>query len=153
MKELSTEIINIDGVDYTLFLNRAGIVAWEKYSQEGLAKVKEIVSKYKDVNIEIEDKDFDELPNDANPFEGIEVVNNSNDDMKYVSDIFKRLYWIMLYTHHKLSISEASDLYEKARLEYGDEQLVLLGQQMIEAVNKAPQSELKNLSALKPTKK
>ena len=33
MKELSTEIINIDGKDYTLFLNRAGLVAWEKYTK------------------------------------------------------------------------------------------------------------------------
>lgn len=153
MKELSSETINIDGVDYTLFLNRAGVVAWEKYSQEGLAKAKDIASKYKDVNIESEGQDYDNLPDDANPFEGIEEVNNANEDMEFVSDIFKRLYWIMLYTHHKLSKSDASDLYEKARLEYGDEQLVLLGQQMIEEVNKAPQSELKNLSALKPTKK
>ena len=41
MKELSKETINIGGEDYTLFLNRKGIVAWEKYSK------KDIINMYK----------------------------------------------------------------------------------------------------------
>ena len=30
MKELSKEIIEVNGKEYTLFLNRKGLVAWEK---------------------------------------------------------------------------------------------------------------------------
>ena len=34
MKDISTNVIEIDGKEYTLFLNRKGIVAHEKYCIE-----------------------------------------------------------------------------------------------------------------------
>lgn len=149
MKELSTEIITIDGVDYTLFLNRKGVVAFEEYSKNEKDKILGIAKKYEGVDIN-NSKDFDKLNDDADPFEGISEIDYADEDMEYLSNIFKRLYWIMLYTNHKLSISEASKLFDKAKEEYGVEQLILLGQQMIEEVNTNP--ELKNLKALKPKK-
>jgi len=151
MKELSKEIINIDGTDYTLFLNRAGIVAFENYTKKEREDLAEISNKY--ANISTEQVDFEGLDNNANPFDGINELNDVDEDTKKVSNIFKRLYWIMWYTEHKLSISEASDLYDKAVKEYGVEQLIQLGQQMIEEVNTDPNANLKNLAALKPKKK
>ena len=34
MKEFSKEIIEIDGKEYTLFLNRLGVVAFERYTEK-----------------------------------------------------------------------------------------------------------------------
>lgn len=154
MKELSTEIINIDGVDYTLFLNRAGIAAWEKYTKNEKHKMLALQEKYKNVTTEFEGKDFEKLADDTNPFDGLEDIESMDSDVEYMKQIYGRLYWIMLYTHHKLSISEAKNLYEKACEEYGDEQVILLARQMIEDVNTNPNKneKLKNLAALKPKK-
>lgn len=62
----------------------------------------------------------------------------------------------MLYTEHKLSVNQANELYDKAILEYGEEQLIELGRQMIEDTNMDKVSKnkenLKNLTALRPTK-
>lgn len=151
MKELSKEIINIDGVDYTLFLNRAGIVAFENYTKKEKRELSEISSKYQDISNE--EIDFDKLDDNVNPFESINDLDDLDEDTKKISNIFKRLYWIMWYTEHKLSISEASDLYDKAVKEYGIDQIVQLGYQMIEEVNTDPNANLKNLAALKPKKK
>ena len=155
MKEVSTEIINIDGKDYTLYLNRKGIVAWEKYTQKEKEKLKDLQEKYKDLYFDESVVNFDELNNDANPFEGLDKIDNIDDDAQFIINIYERLYWIMLYTHHQLKIDEAKELYAKAQKEYGDEQLILLGQQMVEDVNtnQNQSEELKNLTALKPTKK
>lgn len=160
MKELSKEIINIDGVDYTLFLNRTGVVAWEKYTKNDTDKIRALQEKYKNINVdEIEkeiDKamDIDSVDDNVNPFEGIDEINDISEDQKILESIYKKLYWIMLYTEHKLSISDASNLFDKACEEYGFEQVMLLGKQMLDEVNNDPTpKELKNLAALKSTKK
>jgi hypothetical protein len=155
MKELSTEIINIDGVDYTLFLNRKGITAWEKYTKSEREKVNELQQKYSNLlNGNEKDIDFDNLKDDANPFEGIEDVDDMDKDIEYMNKIYSRLYWIMFYTNHKLSISQSDELYKKACDEYGEEQVILLARQMLDDVNTDPNKnkELKNLTALKTTK-
>ena len=50
MKEFSKETIEIGGKEYTLFLNRAGIVAWEKFCKEYQKKTIEMQEKYKKVD-------------------------------------------------------------------------------------------------------
>ena len=151
MKELSTETINIGGVDYTLFLNRTGIVAWEKYTKKEQESFEQLQKKYAGL---IKNTDFDKLKDDANPFEGLEEIEDMDSDIEFMKRIYRRLYWIMLYTNHKLSISEAAELFDKATEEYGAQQLIALGQQMMEEVNTEPESaKLKNLAALKPTRK
>ena len=63
----------------------------------------------------------------------------------------------MLYENHKFSLSKASELYDKAVEEYGEGQIIALGNQMIEDANidkfAKDNSELKNLTALRPKKK
>lgn len=149
MKDFSKEIINIDGEDYTLFLNRKGIIAWEKYANEENSKLSEISKKYDNIldnNAEITD--------DTNPFEDIEDIE---EDVNTVSNTYKKLYWIMLYENYKFSLSKASELYDKAVEEYGEGQIIALGNQMIEDANidkfAKDNSELKNLTALRPKKK
>ena len=146
MKDFSKETINIAGKDYTLFLNRKGIVAWEKYAKEENAKLAEFYNKYEDIiedNIKIED--------DTNPFENIDTIE---DDTNVVSNSYRKLYWIMLYENHKLSLKEVNDLYDKAVEEYGEEQILALAQQMIKEANidkmGENNKEIKKLPALKP---
>ena len=155
MKELSTEIINIDGVDYTLFLNRKGIMAWEKYSKSEKDKVSELRQKYENIIKDNGVDNFEGLDDNTDPFEGLEEIDNLQSDIDYLNNIYGRLYWIMFYTNHKFSISEANKLYQKACDEYGNEQVILLARQMVDEVNTDPDKgkQLKNLAALKPTKK
>lgn len=151
MKDFSKEIINIDGEDYTLFLNRKGIIAWEKYANEENSKLQEISNKYDSL------LDFNsnaEINDDTNPFENIDDIE---EDVNTATNSYKKLYWIMLYDNHKFNFKQASDLYEKAVEEYGEGQLIALGNQMIEDANQdklaKENSELKNLAALRPKKK
>lgn len=146
MNEISKERIEISGVEYTLFLNRKGIMAWERYCKDEKQKLQEMQDKYKDVETDIE------ITDDTNPFDQVDELE---EDVKLISTIFRRLYWIMLYSEHKLTITQANELYDKACEEYSEEKLYELAQQMIEDVNidKSSKSELKNLTALRPKKK
>lgn len=145
MNEISKERIEISGVEYTLFLNRKGLIAWEKFCKEENKKIQEMQDKYSN----IEDAN---ITDETNPFSGIEEVE---EDSKTISTTFRRLYWIMLYTEHKLSITKANELYDEAIKEYGETQLIELAQQMIEDMNidNVSKTELKNLTALRPKKK
>ena len=146
MKDFSKETINIAGKDYTLFLNRKGIVAWEKYAKEENSKLAEMSTKYDDLLEEVI-----EINDDTDPFENIDGIE---EDANIVSKSYRKLYWIMLYENHKLSLKEVNELYDKAVEEYGEEQIFALAQQMIKEANidKMGESnkEIKKLPALKP---
>lgn len=151
MKELSKEFIEIDGKEYTLFLNRKGIIAWDKFAREENRKIQDLevsMLTIKNAPITIE----------TNPFENInENMAEENDNM--VSKSYRKLYWIMLYENHKLNIDEVNELYDKAIKEYGEEQLIALGNQMLDDANtnKFEETEektsTKKLPALRPNKK
>lgn len=148
MKEFSQETINIGGKDYTLFLNRKGIVAWEAITRADREKddLTDEAEKLK-VAQEIIIKDGD------NPFEisnAEEILSTEEKTYSY----YQKLYWIMLYTNHKLDLKDAEKLFNKALEEYGLEQLVNLALQMLEDANtdRYGQSELKKLTALRPKK-
>lgn len=145
MKNLSERKIEIDGKEYTLFLNRKGIVAWEKYSTEEQSKLEKMKDKYNDIiNNKVE------ISDDTDPFSGIE---DFEEDLEVTNKIIEKLYWIMLYEKHKLSIKDVHELFAKAMEEYGFEQLDLLATQMIDDVNINPNNNLerKKLAALNPT--
>lgn len=153
MKNLSERKIEIDGKEYTLFLNRNGIVAWEKFTIDNQRKItnmqETLQTKYKDL---IEGKV--EIKDDTNPFENIEELENDLSGNYDESDkMLEKLYWIMLYTNHKLSLNKVHELYLKARDEYGFEQLDQLASQMIDDVNTSPNKaeEPKKLEALNQT--
>ena len=152
MKEFSKEIINIAGKDYTLFLNRKGIVAWEKFAKEENRKMEEVQKRYN----ELFNGSNEEITDETNPFENIEDIENDSDN---ISNSYRKLYWIMLYENHKLSLTQVNELYDKAMEEYGEVQLIALATQMIEDANKngleeeEDKKKLKNLPALKPRKK
>jgi hypothetical protein len=64
------------------------------------------------------------------------------------------MFWILLYTHHKLSLEKAEELFDKACEEYGRSQIIALEDQMVDDANKdrVTKENLKNLPALRPTK-
>ena len=105
--------------------------------------------KYKNI-IEYDGKD---LPDDANPFEGLENLDDIETDKELVSKTVKKLHWIMLYTEHHLLISEVDKLYDEACYEYVEENIIALANQMLDDANsnKMEKHELKNLKALRPT--
>ena len=159
MKEFSKEIIEIDGKEYTLFLNRLGVVAFERYTEkfqnnviQNAEEVKKLAEKYSGQDLEIKD--------DTNPFDDEFIKKSEELMLKAEQDSYavsKRIYWLMLYTEHKLSLEEAGTLYDKACEEYGREQVDALAEQMLEEVNSNKfaneNKELKNLKALHQPKK
>lgn len=151
MKDFSKEIINIDGVDYTLFLNRKGIIAWEKISN-AMNKTTEIEGHYKNGLPSQEDM---EIKDGDNPFElAKQQKSQLEKDEEILIDMYIKFYWIMLYENHKLDLKDVKVLWEKAVQEYGIEQLIELGMQMLDDANrnKLENQNLKNLKALRPKK-
>lgn len=150
MKEFSKETIEIEGKEYSLFLNREGIVAWEKYCNNISESLQDNAKKMSDLlHSPIEVKD------DTNPFEDsgakdIIKISEKNDDL--TPELYKKLYWIMFYTEHKLSQKETSELYRKACEEYGVEQINALADQMLSDANrnKMEKKTQKKLPALRP---
>lgn len=143
-KSFSEEIIEIDGKEYTLFVNRIGVVNWEKAT-----KLKD-KSKYYEDKYANSDKEEYEFNDDINPFEG--DMKDLEEDEKTLIDVYSKFYWMALYKNHKLSVADANSLFEKALEEYGIEQLADLAQQMLENINSNNNKNLKNLKALKSTK-
>jgi len=153
MNDFSKEVIEIDGNEYTLFLNRAGLVAIEKFTKEEMQKVEEaqkLANFMEDNNAEIND--------DTDPLEGLDKVEEALNSIDIVkADIYKKMFWIMLRTTHKLTPNECFELYDKAIEEYG-EQVNKLIDQMVEDINidkytpKVENKNVKNLKALRPTK-
>lgn len=159
MKEFSKETIEIDGKEYTLFLNRLGVVAYEKYTEQIQKSVHESVQDVKKLAEEYSDKELEIKP-DTNPFEN-DFLKKSEELLEKAEkdgiEASQRLYWLMLYTEHKLSLDDAKNLYDKACEEYGQEQVDALGMQMLEEVHtnkfENENKELKNLKALHQPKK
>lgn len=154
MKEFSTEKIEIAGNEYTLFINRKGIVSWEKITT--LQKqAKEMQTKYQDFNGFAEGDKPLEVKDGDNPFElaGQEDLEDLEADEARLKDIYIKFYWIALYEHHKLPISEVEKLFGQAEEEYGLEQIVSLANQMIEDANTDKYgAKTKKLKALRPSK-
>lgn len=158
MKEFSQEKIEIAGKEYTLFLNRRGIVAFETFvrqEQENIQKInKELISK----NIELSNKKIDNSTNPLEDNDVVEIEDLMEETEKTNKKIYQKMYWILLYTNHKLNIDEVSKLYDIACEEYGEENIIALADQMVDDANRnmyekeKSDKELKKLTALRPKK-
>lgn len=148
MKEFSQEIIEIGGVEYTLFLNRAGILAWERYSQ----RENEEVYKLRELYNKISNEEKVEISDETNPLEDAETLLKSEEG---TLNSYKKLFWILLSTNHKTPYSEALKLFDKACEEYGRTQVIALEDQMMSDANTdrvSENTELKKLTALRQMK-
>jgi len=150
MNEFSKEIIEIEGKEYTLFLNRQGIVALEKFTRQEKAQIENLQKTYS----EIEKGEFVEIKDDTNPFEGLEDFSVNVSELQ--DKIYEKLFWIMLQTTQKISFSEARELYAKAKEEYGSQVIALCDQMLedanVDKVTVEEKKETKKLAALRPTK-
>lgn len=155
MKEFSKEKIEIDGKEYTLFLNRQGLVTWEKITKAS-KKAQDIQDKYANTIIEEDDDTPIEVNDNDNPFDYSKDIqlDEMSEDEKIVRDIYHKFYWIALYENHKLPLNEVRVLFDKAEEDYGIEQLIELAHQMVEDANsnKYGNKELKKLTALHQAK-
>ena len=150
-KNISEEIIEIGGKEYTLFLNRIGIINWER-----MVNLNDKADEFKQTAKELQEEQQEvEITDDTNPFEMYSDVNEDelNKQLNEMIDIYVKFYWVALYTHHKLTIGQVKELFNVAMEEYGIEQLSELANQMIETANSdLMKKERKNLKALKSTK-
>ena len=151
MKELTTEEIEIGGKTYTLFLNRKGLVSFEKITKLS-KRTEELEKKYKAIIEMTEDDKPIEVKDNDNPYDYVEdsEMTDTEKDILELKEIYVKFYWIALYEKHKLPLSEVSQLFDKAEEEYGIEQLILLANQIIDEVNedKYGNIERKKLKAL-----
>lgn len=144
MKEFSQEYIEIDGAEYALFLNRAGILAWERYAK----KENESVFKLRELYNELSNEKEVEITDETDPFKDTDSLLEMSE---LTLNSYRKLYWIML----KVPYSKASELFDKAIEEYGREQVIALGDQMVRDANTdrvtKENTEIKKLAALRPT--
>ena len=150
MNEFSKEVIEIEGVEYTLLLNRAGVMAIEKFTREEKKKVENLQKIVDDV----ENGGVVQITDDTDPFLGLEDMVESSKQVQ--KDTYKKIFWIMLRTYQKVTFSEACRLYDVACQDYGN-QVDRLIEQIMSDVNEdritpEEQKNLKNLKALRPTK-
>lgn len=148
MNEFSKEVIEIDGVEYTLFLNRTGMIAIEKYIAKEQKQLEELQNLADGVN----NGETLEINDDVDPLAGLEDIS----DVEGIkTTIYKKMFWIMLSTTHKLSYSVACELYDKAVETYGKQVDLLLDQIVqdtnINRIEKEENKNVKNLKALRPT--
>ena len=148
MNDFSKEVIEIDGVEYTLFLNRVGMIAIEKYIAKEQKQLEELQNLANGVN----SGETLEINDDVDPLAGLEDIS----DVEGIkTNIYKKMFWVMLSTTHKLSYSVACELYDKAVETYGNQVDLLLDQIVqdtnINKVTKEENKNVKNLKALRPT--
>ena len=153
VNNISEEHITVDKTEYTLFLNRKGIVSWENITKVS-KRANEMKEKYEKTIETVENDEPIEVTDDTNPFDySDEELNDLEKDEQVVREIYIKFYWIALYTNYKYSISEVKEWFEKAESDYGIDQLIELANKMVEDANKNKygNKKIKKLEALNQT--
>lgn len=99
------EVIELNGVEYTLELNRDSFLKIDQYSN--IQKSMETIRKDLYEHIEEIDDDTDPFADELND----EVLAKAvNEKVETLYKILERAYWIWLYPNHKLSISQVKEI-------------------------------------------
>ena len=99
------EIIELNGVEYTLELNRDSFLKIDQYSN--IQKSMETIKKDLYEHIEEIDDNTDPFADELSD-EALEEAVNEKINTLY--KIIERAYWIWLYPNHKLSISQVKEI-------------------------------------------
>ena len=99
------EIIELNGVEYTLELNRDSFLKIDQYSN--LKKSMNTVKKDLYEHIEEIDDDTDPF---AETISDEQIEEAVNEKMETLQKLLERAYWIWLYPNHKLSISQVKEI-------------------------------------------
>ena len=101
------EIIELNGVEYTLELNRESVVRIEKYTnlQKTYKEISKPIFEYKE-----------EIEENENPFEEEikldEMQEEANKKLALLQDLYAKAFWIWLYPNHKLNINQVKKILE-----------------------------------------
>lgn len=99
------EIIELNGVEYTLELNRDSFLKIDQYSN--IQKSMEVIKRELYEHI-------DEITDETNPFEDAlndeEIQNAMEEKIQTMQKVIERAFWIWLYPNHKLPISEIQQM-------------------------------------------
>ncbi len=101
------EIIELNGVEYTLELNRESAVQIEKYTNT--QKTMQIIATPLVDYVE-------EIEEDENPFENIvnieEMQEKAQEKIDALNRMITRAFWIWLYPNHKLNINQVKEILQ-----------------------------------------
>lgn len=141
------EIIELNGVEYTLELNRDSFLKIDQYSN--IQKSMEIVQK--DLYEHI-----DEIDDNTDPFakniSDEDIENAMNEKINTLHKIIERAFWIWMYPNHKFPISKVQEILkpyydDNKKFEYISERYGEYIQKCVEIRNEYLE-EQKNLKAL-----
>ena len=103
------EVIELNGKEYTVELNRESLVRIEQYTN-----IEKTSKKFKESSLK--DKSEIELSDDENPFADTIDEEKLEKEAKEKEELIKksvsRAFWIWLYPVEKLSISEVNEILE-----------------------------------------
>jgi hypothetical protein len=140
------EIIELNGVEYTLELNRQSALKIEQYTnmQEAIKEINKPIFEYKeDISLE------------ENPFEDeIELDTLQEEADKKIATLHKlieRAFWIWLYPNHKLNIEQVKEILkpyfeDEDKLNFIGEKYGQYFQECVE-IRESYNEEQKNLKA------
>jgi hypothetical protein len=103
------EIIELNGKEYTVELNRESILRIEQYTN-----LKQSSDKINSASLE--DKSNKEIAENENPFaEEInedKLENDAKEKQEQIKKVMSRAFWIWLYPNEKLSIKQVEEILE-----------------------------------------
>lgn len=101
------EIIELNGVEYTLELNRDSAVQIEKYTNT--QKTMQIITAPLVEYVE-------EIEENENPFENVvdieKMQEKAQEKIEALNKMITRAFWIWLYPNHKLNINQVKELLQ-----------------------------------------
>lgn len=141
------EIIELNGVEYTLELNRDSFLKIDQYSniKKSMQIVKEDLYEY-----------IDEISEEENPFadeiDAVEIENKLNQKVAVMEKTITRAFWIWLYPNHRLNINQIKEILqpyfdEEDKFEFISEKYSEYMSKSVEIRNNYVE-EQKNLKAL-----
>lgn len=140
------EIIELNGIEYTLELNRDSFLKIDQYSNIQ----KSMESLQKDLYEHIEEIDDNTNPF-ANSISDEDIEEATQEKLNTLHKIIERAFWIWLYPNHQLKISEVQEIL--APYFEDDEKFEFLGNKYGEYLNECVEirdsylNERKNLKA------
>lgn len=131
------EIIELNGVEYTVELNRQSAIKIEKYT-----KLNESLQYINSTNL----KYVDEIKENENPFADEEDLDKMEEESQNKLETLKKLivraFWIWLYPNHKLDIKEVEEIL-KPYVDDEDEKLKFISEKYGEYIKLSADISLK----------
>lgn len=139
------EILELNGVEYTLELNRESYLKIDQYGNIGgsMQIIQENVYEH-----------IDKIEDGINPFEdGVDeeyIEQKAEEKLNTLQKLLQRAFWIWLYPNHKLDISKVQELLEPYFED--DEKFDYLCGKYADCLNKSVEIRLEDMNERKNLK-